>query len=63
MSNPMIRTMRMRGKQKDCAICGENPTIRELVDYEQFCNNQPKKKVSSVVLQIIHKKKKTKKKN
>jgi adenylyltransferase/sulfurtransferase len=55
--------MRMRGKQKDCAICGENPTIRELVDYEQFCNNQPKKKVSSVVLQIIHKKKKTKKKN
>lgn len=24
-------------KNKDCAICGENPSIRELIDYEQFC--------------------------
>ena len=21
----------------DCALCGDNPTIKELIDYEQFC--------------------------
>ena len=25
-------------KNKNCPICGENPRIKELVDYEQFCN-------------------------
>lgn len=25
-------------KVKDCPLCGENPTIKELIDYEQFCN-------------------------
>jgi adenylyltransferase/sulfurtransferase len=24
-------------KDKDCPICGEKPTITELIDYEQFC--------------------------
>lgn len=24
-------------KNPDCAICGHNPTIKELIDYEQFC--------------------------
>ncbi len=24
-------------KDPDCPICGENPTIRELIDYEGFC--------------------------
>ncbi|KAL1929094.1 hypothetical protein VTP01DRAFT_2153 [Rhizomucor pusillus] len=35
--SPMFRTMKLRGKKKDCAICGENPTIKQLVDYVQFC--------------------------
>jgi len=26
------------GKNKNCPICGENPKVRELIDYEQFCN-------------------------
>lgn len=38
MSNPMFRTMRLRQKKKDCAICGENPTITGLIDYVQFCH-------------------------
>jgi len=25
-------------RNKDCEICGENPLIKELIDYEQFCN-------------------------
>ncbi|MGY8762620.1 MAG: molybdopterin-synthase adenylyltransferase MoeB [Nitrospinaceae bacterium] len=31
-----FREMKLR-KDKDCPICGENPTIKELIDYEQFC--------------------------
>jgi len=25
-------------RDPDCAVCGDNPTIRELIDYEQFCS-------------------------
>jgi len=25
-------------KNKNCPICGENPRIKELIDYEEFCN-------------------------
>jgi sulfur-carrier protein adenylyltransferase/sulfurtransferase len=25
-------------KRSDCPVCGESPTIRELIDYEEFCN-------------------------
>ncbi|KAJ8662138.1 hypothetical protein O0I10_001831 [Lichtheimia ornata] len=35
--SPMFRTMKLRGKRKDCVVCGENPTITALIDYVQFC--------------------------
>ena len=25
-------------KNKNCPICGESPRIKELIDYEEFCN-------------------------
>jgi adenylyltransferase/sulfurtransferase len=31
-----FRELKLR-KNPDCPICGENPTIRELIDYELFC--------------------------
>ena len=31
-----FREMKLR-KDKNCPICGDNPTITELIDYEQFC--------------------------
>ncbi len=31
-----LREVRLR-KDPECPVCGSNPTIRELVDYEQFC--------------------------
>lgn len=31
-----FRELKVR-RNADCALCGDNPTIRELVDYEQFC--------------------------
>jgi adenylyltransferase/sulfurtransferase len=32
-----FRNIKLRPKRNDCAVCGENPTIKELIDYEQFC--------------------------
>lgn len=31
-----LRIHRLR-KDPECPICGENPTIKELIDYEEFC--------------------------
>jgi len=31
-----FRELKLR-KNPDCPICGENPSIRELIDYEEFC--------------------------
>jgi len=31
-----IRTLKLR-RNPDCAVCGVNPSVRELIDYEVFC--------------------------
>jgi len=31
-------------RNKDCAVCGDSPTIKKLIDYEEFCQLRPKKK-------------------
>lgn len=33
----MFRTMKLRSKKKECAICGDHPTITQLIDYVAFC--------------------------
>ena len=35
-----FRQLKLR-KNPACPACGENPTIKELIDYEQFCGIQP----------------------
>ncbi|MDP6735940.1 MAG: molybdopterin-synthase adenylyltransferase MoeB [Nitrospinaceae bacterium] len=40
-----FREMRLR-KDEDCPICGNSPTIRELIDYEQFCGITQEEKAS-----------------
>ncbi|HVT44461.1 MAG TPA: molybdopterin-synthase adenylyltransferase MoeB [Thermoanaerobaculia bacterium] len=35
-----FRELRLR-KSPDCALCGPNPTIRALIDYERFCGGPP----------------------
>jgi len=37
--NTEFRNLRLR-KDENCPICGEKPTIKELVDYEEFCGLQ-----------------------
>jgi adenylyltransferase/sulfurtransferase len=35
--NMTFRELRVR-RRDDCALCGDNPTITELIDYEEFCS-------------------------
>lgn len=32
-----MRTIKLRPKQKNCAVCGVEPSITKLIDYVQFC--------------------------
>ena len=43
-----FRTIKLRGKKEKCAVCGENPTITELIDYVQFCGMAATDKDSSL---------------
>jgi adenylyltransferase/sulfurtransferase len=41
-----FRELRLR-KDPQCPICGEHPTIRELIDYEEFCGIHPEPEAPS----------------
>ncbi|KAJ1340944.1 hypothetical protein BSLG_004417 [Batrachochytrium salamandrivorans] len=36
-----FRTVKLRGKNPSCEVCGTNPTITEPIDYIQFCGVSP----------------------
>ena len=38
-----FRELKLR-KNPECPVCGENPTVKELIDYEQFCGIVPETK-------------------
>ena len=35
-----FRELKLR-KDPDCPVCGDNPTVHELIDYDQFCGVGP----------------------
>ena len=35
-----FRTMKIRRDPK-CPLCGDNPTVTELIDYDAFCGSPP----------------------
>jgi sulfur-carrier protein adenylyltransferase/sulfurtransferase len=39
-----FRTLKLR-KNPECPVCGPNPTVTELIDYDQFCGIEPPSKV------------------
>ncbi|XP_053376323.1 adenylyltransferase and sulfurtransferase MOCS3-like [Mercenaria mercenaria] len=43
-----FRTIRLRGRQPSCPVCGDTPTITELIDYEQFCGARATDKDKSI---------------
>jgi adenylyltransferase/sulfurtransferase len=40
-----FRELKLR-KNPDCPVCGENPTVTELIDYQEFCGVTPHAEVS-----------------
>ena len=36
----VTRTVKLRPKQPSCVVCGENPTVTRLIDYELFCGSR-----------------------
>jgi molybdopterin/thiamine biosynthesis adenylyltransferase/rhodanese-related sulfurtransferase/molybdopterin converting factor small subunit len=40
-----FRELKLR-KNPECPICGANPTIRELIDYQEFCGVRPHEEVN-----------------
>jgi molybdopterin/thiamine biosynthesis adenylyltransferase/rhodanese-related sulfurtransferase len=46
-----FREIRLR-KDPGCPVCGENPTVRELIDYEVFCGYQPPNQTESEMSEI-----------
>lgn len=43
-----FRELKLR-KNPECPVCGVNPTVKELIDYEQFCGIQPPAKESATM--------------
>ncbi len=41
-----FRELKLR-KNADCPVCGTHPSIRKLIDYEQFCGIEPEKPASN----------------
>uniref|UniRef100_A0A1A7XHZ0 Adenylyltransferase and sulfurtransferase MOCS3 n=1 Tax=Iconisemion striatum TaxID=60296 RepID=A0A1A7XHZ0_9TELE len=37
--NLRFRSIRLRPKHADCAVCGDNPNVTRLIDYEAFCGS------------------------
>ncbi len=46
--NMNFRQLKLR-KNPDCPVCGTNPTVTELIDYDQFCGIVPPAPASSAV--------------
>ncbi|RHZ47532.1 hypothetical protein Glove_578g35 [Diversispora epigaea] len=49
-SYTIFKSIRLRPRKSNCAICGENPTIKTLQDYIQFCGSGPLDKSPPVKL-------------
>jgi molybdopterin/thiamine biosynthesis adenylyltransferase/rhodanese-related sulfurtransferase len=41
--NMRFRELKLR-KNPECPVCGENPTVKELIDYQHFCGIVPESK-------------------
>lgn len=45
-----IRIIKLRGKKDNCEVCGKNPSVTELIDYELLCSAKANDKDSSISL-------------
>lgn len=40
-----FRSIKLRPRKADCTVCGEKPTVTQLLDYEAFCGSAASDKV------------------
>ncbi|XP_017743625.1 PREDICTED: LOW QUALITY PROTEIN: adenylyltransferase and sulfurtransferase MOCS3 [Rhinopithecus bieti] len=45
-----FRCIQLRSRRLDCAVCGERPTVTDLLDYEAFCGSSATDKCRSLQL-------------
>ena len=45
--SPRYTIVKLRGRNPKCEICGDEPTIKELIDYVQFSQSGPRDKTPS----------------
>ncbi|XP_036605184.1 adenylyltransferase and sulfurtransferase MOCS3 [Trichosurus vulpecula] len=45
-----FRCIRLRGRRSDCVVCGDQPTVTRLQDYEAFCGSSATDKCRSLQL-------------
>ncbi|XP_013404551.1 adenylyltransferase and sulfurtransferase MOCS3 [Lingula anatina] len=45
-----FRTIKLRPRQQSCVVCGDNPSVTKLIDYEQFCGSRANDKEHSLEL-------------
>lgn len=46
-----FRELKLR-KDPNCPVCGENPTIKELIDYEEFCGLRAQSQTQSAAAEL-----------
>jgi sulfur-carrier protein adenylyltransferase/sulfurtransferase len=51
--NMQFRQLKLR-KNPDCPVCGTNPTVTELIDYDQFCGILPPAPVEEKMSNGVH---------
>ncbi|XP_050306166.1 adenylyltransferase and sulfurtransferase MOCS3 [Anthonomus grandis grandis] len=44
----IFRNVKLRPRNVNCAVCGDNPTLTQLIDYEQFCGAAAHDKVVNI---------------
>lgn len=49
-SDCSFRKVRVRDRNPSCAVCGSEPSITALIDYEQFCGSKANDKAASIHL-------------
>ncbi|XP_057672888.1 adenylyltransferase and sulfurtransferase MOCS3 isoform X1 [Diorhabda carinulata] len=47
-STSTFRNVQLRNRNPNCDVCGDAPTIRDLIDYEQFCGSSAHDKVIDI---------------
>lgn len=50
-SDGSFRNIKLRSRQPHCTVCGDKPSITQLVNYEQFCGASATDKVG---IQALH---------